>query len=168
MSIKILKTKKVESAKLVEYETKVHPGLKIFFGYSLYKAGMIFRSMMEDKHLYKYELGAPDCGILYVLNTGAVVNQLTLGQELGIDKATIVKIIDKLEKAKLVKRDVDPTDRRSKLVSLTAKGSQMVEKVRLARQDVEAEAFKQFSKEDEAHLRRLIPQFLEALMNVKN
>lgn len=168
MGKKVTKIKKIELPKVAELETKVHPGLKVFFGYSLYKAGMIFRAMMEDKHLYKYELAAPDCGILYVLSTGAVLNQLTLGQELGIDKATIVKIIDKLESAKLVKRDVDPTDRRSKLVSLTPKGAQMLEKIRVARSEVEAEVFKQFSKEDEAQLRRLIPQFLEALMNIKN
>jgi len=167
MGKKVIKTKKVELPKVTEFETKVHPGLKVFFGYSLYKAGMIFRAMMEDKHLYKYELGAPDCGILYVLNTGAVLNQLTLGQELGIDKATIVKIIDKLENAKLVKRDVDPSDRRSKLVSLTPKGTQMLEKIRVARSEIETEVFEQFSKEDEAQLRRLIPQFLEALMNIK-
>lgn len=124
--------------------------------------------MMESKHLHKYDLTAPDCGILYVLHTGSVVNQLTLGQELGIDKATIVKLIDKLEGHKLVKRDVDPTDRRSKLVSLTAKGALIIEKVRLVRTKLETEIFQQFSKEDEAQLRRLVPQFLEALMNVKN
>lgn len=168
MGKKVTKIKTIEIDKLTEYETKVHPGLKAFFGYGLYKTGIILRSLMEDKHLYKHELAAPDCGILYVLNTGAIVNQLTLGQELGIDKATIVKIIDKLEKLKLVKRDVDPTDRRSKLVSLTAKGSAMLEKIRVIRCELEAEVFKQFTKEDEAHLRRLVPQLLEALMNVKN
>ena len=165
---KVIKTKKIESSKVTEFETKVHPGLRLFFGYNLYKAGVNFRSMMENKHLNKHDLGAADCGILYVLQTGAVVNQLTLGQELGIDKATVVKMIDKLENAKLVKRDVDPTDRRSKLVSLTAKGSQMLEKIRVIRNEIETEVFKQFSSEDEAQLRRLVPQFLEALMNIKN
>lgn len=168
MGKKVTKTKNIDTVKLTDYETKVHPGLKTFFGYSLYKAGIILRALMEDRHLYKFELAAPDCGILYVLHTGAVLNQLTLGQELGIDKATVVKIIDKLEKHKLVKRDVDPTDRRSKLVSLTAKGATMLEKIRVIRSEVETEVFKQFSKDDEAHLRRLVPELLEALMNVKS
>lgn len=167
MGKKVTTTKKIETPKITEYETKVHPGLKVFFGYSLYKAGIIFRSMMEEKHLNKYDLAAPDCGILYVLSTGTVLNQLTLGQEMGIDKATIVKIIDKLEGYKLVKRDVDPTDRRSKLVSLTTKGTTMLQKIRDVRSEIEIEVFSQFSKDDEAQLRRLVPQFLEALMNVK-
>ncbi len=158
-----LKTKKIES----EYEIKVHPGLKVFFGYTLYKAGIIYRSLMEAKHLHKYQLAAPECGILYVLSTGNVANQLSLGQELGIDKATIVKMIDKLEKLKLVKRDVDPSDRRSKFVSLTAKGLTTLEKVRDIRNEIEEEVLGNFSKEDQAQLRRLVPELLEALLNVK-
>lgn len=167
MGKKVTTTKVIESSSVPEFETKVHPGLKVFFGYNLYKAGMIFRSLMEVNKLDKFNLAAPDCGILYVLHTGAVVNQLTLGQELGIDKATVVKIIDKLESSKLVKREVDPTDRRSKLVSLTSKGEAMLEKIRAIRNEIEGEVFKQFSNEDEAQLRRLVPQFLEALMNIK-
>ena len=150
-----------------EYETKVHPGLKVFFGYSLYKVGIIYRSLMETNYLHKYDLATPDCGILYVLSTGQVANQLSLGQELGIDKATIVKMIDKLEKMKLVKREVDPTDRRSKLVSLTAKGQSTVEKIRSIKHEIEEEVFAGFSKEDEADLRRLVPKLLEVLLNIK-
>lgn len=168
MGKKATTIKKIELPKTIECATKVHPGLRVFFGYNLFKAGMIFRSMMETKYLYKYQLAAPDCGILYILHTGVVINQLSLGQELGIDKATVVKIIDKLENAKLVKRDVDPADRRSKLVSLTPKGAQMLEKIKVMREEIEAGVFKQFTKEDEAHLRRLVPQFLEVLMNIKN
>ena len=86
---------------------------------------------------------------------------------MGIDKATIVKMIDKLEKLKLVKRDVDPSDRRSKFVSLTAKGLTTLEKVRDIRNEIEEEVLGNFSKEDQAQLRRLVPELLEALLNVK-
>jgi DNA-binding MarR family transcriptional regulator len=163
MRKKVTATKKIEN----ECETKVHPGLKVFFGYNLFKAGLIYRSLMEAKHLHKYDLAAPECGILYVLSKGNVANQLSLGHELGIDKATIVKIIDKLEKLKLVKRDVDITDRRSKLVSLTAKGQSTLEKIKTIRNEIEEEVFASFTKEDEAQLRRLVPQLLEVLMNIK-
>lgn len=163
MGKKVIKTKKIDT----DCETKVHPGLKVFFGYNLYKAGMIYRSLMESKHLHKYGLAAPECGILFVLSTGSQVNQLTLGQEMGIDKATIVKIIDKLEKIKLVKREVDPNDRRSKFVSLTPKGRATLEKVRDIRNEIEEEVLGAFSKEDQAQIRRLIPALLEVLLNVK-
>lgn len=169
MSLKNLKIKNIDAVKVDEVccETKVHPGLKIYFGYSLYKSGLLYKNLMESLHLQKYGLAASECGILYVLSTGCVVNQLSLGQELGIDKASIVKIIDNLENLKLVKRDVDPNDRRSKLVSLTTKGKTTLEKVRSVRSEIEEQVFTHFSKEDQAHLRRLVPQLLEVLMNVK-
>lgn len=160
---KVTATKKIDH----ENETKVHPGLKIFFGYNLYKAGIIYRSLMDERHLHKYDLAAPECGILYVLSKGTVANQLSLGQELGIDKATIVKMIDKMENLKLVKRDVDVTDRRSKLVSLTKKGQATLDKIRTIRNEIEDEIFACFSKEDQVELRRLVPQLLEVLMNIK-
>lgn len=166
MSKKTNQLKIIDKKKLCEL--KVHPGLKSFFGYSLHKSGLILRGMMENHPLLlENELSGLHCGILYILKTGAVANQLTLGTELGIDKATIVKIIDKLEDQKLVKRVVDPKDRRSKLVSLTEKGKKFLEKVRLMRSELEEKAFATFSKEDEAHLRRLAPLFLEAVMNLK-
>lgn len=164
MSKKVTKTKSI----VTEYETKVHPGLKSYFGYSLYKAGIIYRTLMEERYLNKYNLAAPECGILYVLSTGSSAsNQLSLGQELGIDKATIVKMIDKLEKLKFVKREVDPTDRRSKLVSLTPKGAQTLEKVQGFKAEIEKLVFASISKEDEAALKRLVPQFLEVILNIK-
>lgn len=151
----------------VDCATKVHPGLKVFFGYNLYKSGLIYREFLESTHLKKFNLSSAECGVLYILNTGTVINQLTIGHEMGIDKATIVKIIDRLEELKLVRRDVDPADRRSKIVSLTSKGKTTVEKIKTVRSEIEEKIFTYFSKEDQAHLRRLVPQLLEVLMNVE-
>jgi DNA-binding MarR family transcriptional regulator len=148
-------------------ELKVHPGLKIFFGYNLYKSGLLLRDHIQSVQIDKYNLSAPESGVLYLLSTGSVMNQLNLGQELGIDKATIVKIVDKLEKMALVKRVVSQIDRRSKNVTLTAKGNTMIEKVRMLRSEIEDEIFETFSREDKNHIKRLIPQLLEVLINKK-
>ncbi len=165
---KLINFKKSKTAEIEEFEMRVHPDLKAFFGYNLFKAGIIYRSLMESKYLKPFDLAAPDCGILYLLGSGKSYNQLTIGQELGIDKATIVKIIDKLESLKVVKREVDPRDRRAKLVSLTAKGFTYLDKMKIARTNYEEEIFRNFSKEDEKELRRLLPILLETLMTIKN
>jgi MarR family transcriptional regulator for hemolysin len=153
--------------KLLECATKIHPGLKVFFGYNLYKAGILYRALMESNHLLKFGLSTAEGGILYILSTGSVINQLTLGHEMGIDKASIVKIVDNLENLKLVKREVDSSDRRSKLVSLTPKGKVTVEKIKNLRSELEEKVFSSFTKEDQLHLKRLVPQLLEVLMNEK-
>lgn len=155
------------NSKKVEFETKVHPGLKVFFGYNLYKSGLLYRYFLESTHLQKFNLSAAESGILYILSTGSVINQLTIGLEMGIDKASIVKIIDKLEKLKLVRREVDSSDRRSKLVSLTTKGKNTVEKIKTVKNFIEDQVFSSFNKDDQDHMRRLIPQLLEVLMNIK-
>lgn len=169
MRKKINKIKKIDVRSKAElnYETTVHPELKNFFGYSLYKAGIIYREISVLRHVHLHNLNTPECGVLYVLSTGAVTNQLTIGQDLGIDKATIVKIIDKLEKLKLVKREVDPNDRRAKLLSITAKGRKIVEKVAEIKAEVEARIFSDFTKEEKDHLMKLVPKLLEVLINLK-
>ena len=149
-------------------ELKVHPGLKIFFGYNLYKTGLLFRDYIQSVQMRHFNLTAPESGVLYILSTGSVMNQLNLGQELGIDKATIVKIVDKLEKMELVKRVVSRDDRRSKNVTLTSKGKSMIGKVRSLRSKIEDEIFESFSRDDENHIKRLVPHLLEILINLKN
>ncbi|AUN97797.1 hypothetical protein C0V70_06665 [Bacteriovorax stolpii] len=169
MGKKVTKTKKIENKLFTaqSFETTVHPGLKTFFGYSLYKSAVLYKALMEKRNHLFYNLGTPECAVLYVLSTGVVTNQLTLGQDLGIDKATIVKIIDKLEKLTFVKREVDPNDRRSKFVSLTPKGKSILDKVRKVRTELEDEVLSHFPKEDEKELRRLIPMLLEVVVNLK-
>ena len=169
MSKKVSKTKNIDNGAIeqLNFETTVHPGLKNFFGYSLYKAGIIYREISVSKHRHLHSLNNPECGVLYVLSTGAVTNQLTLGQDLGIDKATIVKIIDKLEKLNFVKREVDPTDRRAKLLSITTKGKKTLEKISEIKAEVEARIFSDFSKEEKDQLVKLVPKLLEVLINLK-
>ncbi len=168
MSKKVHKTKKVDdSSNNYTYETTVHPGLRNFFGYSLYKAGIIYREISVARHHHLHNLNNPECGVLYVLSTGAVTNQLTLGQDMGIDKATIVKIIDKLEKLNFVKREVDPTDRRAKLLSITPKGLKTLEKIRVIKTEVEERIFSEFSAVEKDQLTKLVPKLLEVLINLK-
>ncbi len=148
-------------------EIVVHKELRVFFGYNLIKSGLILRSIMDSRNTEHFELSTPECGILYILNSGEATNQLALGSELGVDKATMVKVIDKLESHKLVKRVVDPKDRRSKNVILTPKGEKTLLEIKKLRTSLEKEIFSSFSKVEEEQLRALIPRLLESVMNIK-
>lgn len=46
------------------------------------------------------------------------------------DRPSVTRLIDNLERMKLVERQADPNDRRSKLIFLTTKGKNMEEKVK--------------------------------------
>ena len=68
--------------------------------------------------------------ILLLLNRmGGKSTQKVLGTELLIEKSNMVAIIDLLIDKGYVVRDINCKDRRSKLISLTAKGNDMVTKL---------------------------------------
>jgi MarR family transcriptional regulator for hemolysin len=56
--------------------------------------------------------------------------QIELAQRVGVEGATMVATLDRLERAGLVLRTVSPTDRRVKLVQVTPAGMKLYEKVR--------------------------------------
>jgi len=66
-------------------------------------------------------------GILTILGAGESYEQVTLGEELGIDRSTLSNVIERLESRKLVRRQVSKGDARAKSVSITAKGRKCLE-----------------------------------------
>ncbi len=145
----------------------VHPLFRQKLCYSVSKSGVLFRSILEDS-LKQYKLVAPQAGILHILNGYGEYNQNLLGQEMNIDKASMVKFIDGLEKSGLVKRTVDPNDRRAKLIALTAKGKTVQKKIFENHTSLEKEIFKDFTAQEVEVLRELMPRVLQAVLNKIN
>jgi len=67
--------------------------------------------------------------ILQLGRLGDGVRQTELAAALGIEGPSLVPQLDALEKAKLVVRKPDPTDRRAKALYLTARGRVLLEKI---------------------------------------
>ncbi len=59
---------------------------------------------------------------LRMLLQGGPQRQSAVGAALGIDRTSVVALIDELEAGNLVRRERDPDDRRAYVVVLTAKG----------------------------------------------
>lgn len=60
--------------------------------------------------------------VLSALHKTDGLTQIELGHALGMDKTTLTAEIDRLEKAGLVTRHVDPRDRRARIPAITAQG----------------------------------------------
>ncbi len=71
---------------------------------------------------------------------------------LWIDKVKVKRVIDKLESAGLVKREIHETDKRHNLVKLTDKGSKFFETVVPLAENTLNNAFEGFSKVEEEQL----------------
>ncbi|KYG65358.1 hypothetical protein AZI87_12460 [Bdellovibrio bacteriovorus] len=120
--------KKNEAGSIPACYNGVHPALKTSFGYSFIKAAMKYRTMLSQE-LEKHKLVTAHIGILKLLNLHGPASQIALGQDMGVDKASMVKFLDGLEKMKWVRRVPDKVDRRIKLVELTPKGTEGLKKV---------------------------------------
>jgi len=76
---------------------------------------------LAKRRLVPMGLNVQMCGVLNLLALGPI-SQHALGDELGIDRTTMVELIDELEHQGVVVRRRNPADRRSYALSLTPRG----------------------------------------------
>ncbi len=76
------------------------------------------------------------------------ISQAELSERVGVDPSTVVTVIDTLERAKIVERRKDATDRRKALIYLTAKGRALRQPVRAAIDTAQADAVRGVSAAD--------------------
>jgi len=97
-------------------------------GYSLRRAQVaVFQHFSEA-------MGAADItpgqfGVLHVINANPGLSQTQLGNALGIDRSTVVAVLDRLESRRLVVRHSAPNDRRSHALRLSAEGAALLPKL---------------------------------------
>ena len=142
-------------------DIKIHPALKELFGYCFYKAALRLRQIHYES-LEKYDLIPPHMGILYILKKSDKMSQITLGEELGIDKATMVKLIDHLEALKLVTRTQHPEDRRVKMISITKKGQERQEVIHKVYRDNEKKFLASLSEEEGKFIREVVCKLVKS------
>ena len=87
---------------------------------------------------------------------GEAVRQVTLADHVGIEGPSLVRLLDQLCTAGLMRRDEDPDDRRAKTVSLTDEGRAVTAKMEQELVGLRAEVLKGVTRADlEATLRVL-------------
>jgi DNA-binding MarR family transcriptional regulator len=67
--------------------------------------------------------------ILLILQNKKALDQGSLASEIGIDRSNAADILNRMERSKLIKRNRGVHDRRAMIVSLTAKGNTLLEKL---------------------------------------
>jgi DNA-binding MarR family transcriptional regulator len=71
--------------------------------------------------------------VLALISDGTQRTQLEIARQLGIDKSTLVPLLDRLERAGLVVRTFSERDRRVRIPQATAAGADVVRRVAIAR-----------------------------------
>ncbi|SDR19863.1 transcriptional regulator, MarR family [Paraburkholderia fungorum] len=94
--------------------------------------------------------------LLTASRLGSAVRQVTLADHVGIEGPSLVRLLDQLCAAGLMRRDEDPEDRRAKTVALTDEGRAVTAKMEEELVTLRAQALKDVSRSDlEAALRVL-------------
>ncbi len=91
--------------------------------------GRLWRKMARQaaaKHGVSEAASAP---LVWIERLGENVRQNTLADAIGIEGASLVRLIDELQASGLVTREPDPSDRRANVVSLTPRGREVVTEV---------------------------------------
>ena len=102
--------------------------LTALLGYNLRRAQVaVFQHFAQA-------MGAADItpgqfGVLHVINANPGLSQTQLGNALGIDRSTVVAVLDRLEARGLVVRHSAPNDRRSHALRLSEEGATLLPKL---------------------------------------
>ena len=100
--------------------------------------------------------------VLNVIASREGAIQQELGSALGIDRSTMVSLIDELESAGLARRNPSATDRRAREIAITPKGRRLLKRARTMVEQVEDEVLAGLSLEERHELVGLLRRALEA------
>jgi DNA-binding MarR family transcriptional regulator len=95
-------------------------------------------------------------GVLSVIAGNPGLSQTQLGNALGIDRSTVVAVIDRLEGRGLVMRAPAPRDRRSHALRLSEAGTRLLRRLEEMVRAHEREISRDLSAEDQTQLLRLL------------
>lgn len=109
-----------------ELDYDILPGL---VGYQMRRAQLaVFQDFMETVGARNITPG--QFGVLVLIDANPGLNQSQLGEAMGVDRSTMVAVIDKLENAGYVLRQTAPNDRRSYALELSKAGVTLLSQLR--------------------------------------
>jgi DNA-binding MarR family transcriptional regulator len=131
-------------------------------------AGQLFFRLWRAMHMRASEvLGSVGLttalfALLNVIAAREGAIQQELGSALGIDRSTMVSLIDQLESAGLARRRPSATDRRAREIAITPKGRRLLQRARALIARVESEVLTGLSAEERRELLALLRRALDS------
>lgn len=105
-------------------------------------------------------LGPKEFGALAVLASEGPLTQQRLGERQGVDRTTMVAVVDGLERMRLVERRRDPEDRRAYALHPTARGKRALRRATDAAKRAEDQFLAPISADDRRRLKVLLRRLI--------
>jgi MarR family transcriptional regulator, transcriptional regulator for hemolysin len=131
-------------------------------------AGQLFFRIWRATHARTAEelasigLTPPLFALLNVIGAREGAIQQELGSALGIDRSTMVALVDQLESADLATRRPSATDRRARQIAITPKGRRVLQRARRLISQVEDEVLAGLNAEERDELLALLRRALDS------
>ena len=120
--------------------------------------------LMADLHveaLGPFDIHARDLGVMLAIDRSESASQQQVAERLGVDRTTMVAIIDALEAKGIIVRRPDPEDRRRNVVELTQAGQALLQQAKAASDLAEADLLAPLNHQEGEQLRTLLARILD-------
>lgn len=119
-----------------------------------------------EAELSKVETGltAGEARTLFYVWRNPGERQAMLADRMYVEPMTLVGYLDTLEKAGLIRRCPDPSDKRAKLIELTPQASPVLQRIGAALQSVRLKALEDVPSEDRKTLESLLQTMKDSLL----
>lgn len=102
------------------------------------------------------KISGRELAVLLVIAEQPLASQLQVATRMGVDRTTMVALIDELEHKRLVERRPDPADRRRNLVVLTRPGAKTTQQGAAAARKAEQAFLEPLSQDDASDIRQAL------------
>ena len=113
-----------------------------------------------ERRLKSYDLTMPQWTVLKQLWQQEGRSQVELQELLGLDKATVTGLVQRMAHLGLIQRRTDPADKRVQRVFLTERGQALEQVTTSLVEEVNAHALEDFSDDERAFFLRLLTRAL--------
>lgn len=113
-------------------------------------------TQLYEQYLAPFGLTVSQYGLMARLVRGEPRSIQELAQELGVDRTTLARNLKPLERDYLVWVEVDPADRRSRSVTLTEQGREVIQRAKPAWAAAQQHFEQSFGRAQAAALRALL------------
>ncbi len=124
-----------------------HNRLDEMVGYQIRMAYVAVRRHFEAA-MDRLDLTQKQTGVLWLIDANGGVSQIALANELGMDRASMMAIVDRLEDRGLIVRKRSAEDGRRQELYVTAKGRKVLSQAKAALHDHEKWIANRFSARD--------------------
>lgn len=136
------------------------PALMERLSYLLKRTSALLEATIEPG-LARFGVSGREFGVLTLLEAEGPASQQHLASRIGVDRTTMVALIDALEEKRLVNRHRDPSNRRAYLLEVTAAGRKRLRDARRAVELAEQEALAPLSAAESVAFTRALQRVVQ-------